>query len=857
MASRSRGADRLGPYRDKRSAARTPEPFGSGSGLFAFPPASGRGRFVVQKHAARRVHYDLRLEHGGVLLSWAVPRGPSLDPAERRLAVEVEPHPLEYGDFEGIIPEGNYGAGAVIVWDRGLWVAVEELGAGLAAGKLLFELRGHKLRGRFTLVRTRKGGAPGKEWLLIKKPDAAAAPAAELGEQSVLSGLLVEQLGDAAGRAAALRSELVAAGARPGRVDARAVPLMLCRVRDEPFAAAGWLFEIKYDGYRLVAATRDGRPYLRYRRGREVSRLFPELGPALTALPAAGLVLDGELVVLDDTGRPSFPLLQQRAQLGRAGDIQRAAVEQPATLFVFDLLACEGFDLRPLPLRRRKELLARLVPALGSVRYCEHIEGRGRDFFRQVTALRLEGMVAKRADAPYRGGRSDSWLKIRVDQVDDFAVVGYSAPRGSRTGLGALHLAVRDGERWRYAGRVGSGLSEQRLVRLRRRLDGAPRREPAALLGAVPPLARGDRHVWVEPALVVTVRYKEWTAGGLLRQPTFLAVRDDITPAMCERPAASAPVLPVLEPESDPEPGPGPPPVAAPALVISNRDKVFWPAEGYTKGDLVEYHRGIADWLLPYLRDRPVVLTRYPDGITGKSFFQKDAPTWVPEWVRTEQMWSEHAARQIHYFVCDHLDALLYLINLGTIPLHVWSSRMATLGQPDWCIVDLDPKGAPFAHVVRCARALRDLCQAIGLPSFVKTSGATGLHVLIPLGQQCTYEQSRGLAELLARVIEIRLPEIATTRRTIQRRGGRVYLDYGQNGHGRLLVSTLSVRPLPGAPVSMPLSWREVTPALDPARFTIRTALSRLRRLRRDPLAGLLELRPDLPSALKRLQEQL
>jgi bifunctional non-homologous end joining protein LigD len=419
-----------------------------------------------------------------------------------------------------------------------------------------------------------------------------------------------------------------------------------------------------------------------------------------------------------------------------------------------------------------------------------------------------------------------------------------SPGRGTRTGFGALHLAAREGSGLRYVGRVGSGFSQAQLAALERALAPLARDTPACH-GPLP-RARGQR--WVEPELVCEVRYAERTRDGLLRQPVFLRLRDDKTAVEVDR------LPPPEAARADPE---GTPEVERKVskkreVAFTNLEKTFWPDQGYTKGDLVSYYRAVAPWLLPYLRDRPLVMTRFPDGILGKSFFQKDAPAWAPAWLRTEMLWSEHGGREIRYFVCDDLESLLFVANLGTIPLHIWSSRVASLARPDWCILDLDPKGAPFAHVVRVARAIRALAEEIGLPTFAKTSGSAGLHVLVPLGGRLTFAQSRALAELLAGAIASQLPEIATTARPLRARGGRVYLDTGQNGHGKLLVSPFSVRPLPGAPVSMPLRWSEVGARLDPGRFTLRTAPARLRRLG-DPLAPVLDLAPDLLGALERL----
>jgi bifunctional non-homologous end joining protein LigD len=800
-------------------------------------------------HAATRLHWDLRLEMEGVLRSWAVPKGPSANRADKRLAVNVEDHPIEYGDFEGIIPEGNYGAGEVIVWDRGLWVPLEDPFEGFKKGKLLFELKGYKLRGKWTLVKLKKGV---KEWLLIKEKDAYVSETV-YSDESVLSGMTVEELRAAKDRAAPIRKELEKLGAPKRAVRVADTELMLAETREQPFSKAGWLFELKLDGYRLRAAREDGEAKLVSRKGHDMTAAFPEIARAVAALPYDGVIFDGELVVADDAGRPSFSRLQNRAKLSRVPEIKRAAVETPATFYVFDLLAFEGYDVRPLPLVKRKAVLAKLLPRAGALRFSDHFETKGEDLYEHVVKLGLEGIMAKKADSAYRGGRSANWLKIRADRTDDFVVVGYSRPKGSRGGFGALHLGAYEDGKLVYTGRVGSGFDAKQLEEVGAILEASVRPTTACEGGPVP---EGPDHVWVEPTLVAEVRYKEITPDGLLRQPVFLRFRDDKDPKECVIRGRGAWGVGHDEPEVE-EPSRPTPDAPRPEVVFSNQNKVFWPDEKYTKGDLIEYYRAISPWLLPYLRDRPVVLTRYPDGIKGKSFFQKDAPGFIPEWLRTERMWSEDTQRDIDYFVCDNVESLLYLANMGTIPLHVWGSRAASLERADWCILDLDPKDAPFTHVVKVARLVKDLCDEIGLEAFIKTSGSTGLHVMLPLARLVTYEQARQLGGLLARVVANELPDIATVTRQVGKRGGRVYLDYVQNGHGRLLVAPFSVRPLPGAPVSMPLEWREVTPKLDIRKFTIKNAPARMKKLKGDPLLPVLEVQPDLVGVLERLNERL
>lgn len=829
----------LGAYRRRRAAPRTPEPFAAGREVV------GMRRFVVHLHAATRRHFDLRLEIAGALASWALPKEPSQDPSDKRLAVHVEDHPLTYGDFEGVIPEGNYGAGATILWDRGRLDFEEDPDAGLRAGKLLFTLHGHKLRGLWTLVRTGGKKAAGREWLLIKKPDGHARAGATLSPVSVLSGLSVEDRARPLEVARGLAVRARAAGARPGEVDVMRIAPMLAETADAPFSRPGWLFEIKYDGYRLLAAGGPAGARLRYRGGGDATALFPELALALAALPAR-CVLDGEVVVADASGRPRFQALQERARLTRPGDVERAAWSAPATLFVFDVLALEGLDTRPLPLAARQALLQALVPAQGPVQRAEHVEARGEDLYTAAVGLGLEGVVAKRLDAPYHGRRDRAWLKVRAQRPGDFVIVGTRRAAG-RAGAGALWLAAHDGATLRCCGRVGSGLGERDLAQALELLGGETLPQPACA-GVKP--GRGDR--WLPPRLACEVRYTEWTRDGSLRHPVFLRLRPDKPVADCVLPA-DAPRVDGEALPPDREPPPPAPAAAEPREVaFTNLDKVFWPDDGYTKGDLVEYYREVSPFLLPYLRDRPLVLTRFPDGITGKSFFQKDAPRFAPAWIRRERIFSATSQRDIDYFIVDDEAALLWLVNLGTIPLHLWGSRVGSLERPDWIVLDFDPKGAPFAHVVTLARAARALCDELGLPSHPKTSGQSGLHVLVPLGRQCTHAQGRLLAELLAGELVRRHPDIATVARALGARRGRVYVDFGQNGHGQLLVAPLSARPVPGGSVSMPLAWSEVGPRLDPAAFTLRSAPRRLAR-RGDPLAPVLTCVPDLVRALERL----
>ena len=827
----------LHEYRRKRDPARTPEPFGG-----ARRPA---GRlFVIQKHAARRLHYDLRLEIDGTLKSWAVPKGPSLRAEEKRLAVHVEDHPVEYADFEGVIPPGNYGAGEVIVWDRGWYRPLkdDDLQAQLERGRLDVELYGVKLRGAWTLARM---SGKERDWLLLKKSDAYAGDdePTERWPESILSGLTVEELRDGPRRLAELHERLARLDAPAADLRPTGEAVMLAGSRERPFSSAGWLFEIKYDGVRVLAWRDDDRVELSGRKGQSFTARYPEVVRALRALPLRRFVLDGEVVALDGDGRPSFQRLQLRMHLTHPIEIERARATTPVTGVFFDALALDGRDLRGLALADRKAALALVVPARGVVRYGDHVVEHGDAFFAVCSERRLEGIVAKRLASRYVAGRSRDWLKIKCERRQAFVVGGYTAPQGARAHFGALHLGVYERGRLVYVSKVGTGFDGVGLDRLMDLLR--PLARPTSPFAAGTPPGRG--HHWVEPELVCEVRFTEWTAEGGLRHPTFLGLRDDKRPEECRREPVGV--------EAEP-PATSATPSEAPRVAISNPRKVFWPDEGYTKHDLVAYYETVSPWLLPYLKDRPLVLTRYPDGIAGKSFYQKDAPEFAPSWVRTERVWAAEVEREIDYFVVDDLETLRYVVNLGVIPLHLWGSRAASLEQPDWLILDLDPKGAPFTDVVKVARTLHALLDGLELPSYVKTSGATGLHILLPLAARYTYDETRTFARLLATLGVEAEPDIATIVRPVRDRGGKVYLDYLQNGYGQTIVAPFSVRPLPGAPVSCPLRWSEVTARLDPARFTIATMPARLSSVG-DPLAALLGEGIDIAAALTRVARTL
>ncbi len=842
-------SERLGDYRNKRDPARTNEPFAAEQRRSAGPTLSGR--FVVHLHAATRTHYDLRLQIGGALESFAVPKGPSLDPDQKHLAVRTEVHPLEYVDFEDVIPEGNYGAGPMIVWDQGTvryldGPAEEEI----ERGKLDFELAGYKLRGRFALVDTgRREKPPQPNWLLIKKSDAFAVPGGSIVDDephSVLSGLTVAELPERERVARELEQAAADLGAPVRDVDAAALVPMLCADSGAGLDEADRLYELKLDGARILAERRGTQVALRYRNGRVATGSYPEIARAVGALAETRVVLDGEIVAFDDAGRPSLQRLLPRIQARRPLDVRRAAAEVPVAYVVFDVLQIGDRSVVGLPLRDRKALLQKLVVGRGLLRALDHIEGDGQALFDFCRERDLEGVVAKRAGSRYRPGpvRSGDWVKIKRQRDDELVVVGWVTGKGSRKRLGALDLGSYAGERLIYRGKVGSGLDQTSLQLLEKRLREIEVDSPA-FEGELPREA-GTRH-FVRPELVVSVRYLGFTEEGRLREPVFRGVRADVAPAQC----TVAPADEVVE-RAEVEPAQ---PAAEGRVRVTNRDKVFWPADGYTKGDLCDYYAAVAPVLLPFLKSRPVVLVRYPDGIEGKSFFQWNAPAGTPEWIRTLQLRDEedpdHHEKCV--FLVEDVDSLLHIANLGCIPIHVLASREQSLGQCDFLTIDLDIGEQPFRDAVVLALSLRELLDEIGLPGYPKTSGQSGLHVLIPLGPGVKFEVAKILVELIGRCLQLRHPEMSTMERRISERGARVYIDTGQTGRSRTIVAPYSVRARPGATVSTPLGWDEVHMALDPARFSMFNVLARVEELG-DPLADLLDERPDVPEAVARLE---
>ncbi len=818
----------LEEYRQKRKFQQTPEPPGE-------TETGGEGplRFVVQKHQASHLHYDFRLELNGVLLSWAVPHGPSLDPSERRLAMHTEDHPLSYRDFEGVIPAGNYGAGTVMVWDRGVYHVPGAAGRtdnerqmrrGMEIGHVHVVLEGEKLKGQFHLIRMKKGE---EDWLLIKADDAYATQMDILTEdRSVKSGLSMEEIREAAGEEPVEEEEpeppthidlspfdLTGAVRSPMPTD---VTPMAAELAGEPFEEPDWLYEIKWDGFRGVAEVHPGEARLYSRHQLDYHERVPCHRRRSEQL-GFDAVLDGEVVVVDDSGRSDFLLLQEYRKSGQG----------TLVYYAFDLLYLEGYDLMTLPLFRRKEILRAILPDLPRIKYSDHVQGQGLAFYQAAIDHGIEGVMAKNKDSLYEPGvRSGQWLKIKTHRRQEAVVGGFTEPRGSRPELGALLLGVYEKGKLVFIGHTGGGLTHQQLGEVKEMLKPLVRKDSP--FQTTP--HTNQPATWVEPELVCEVRFAEWTASGMMRQPVFIGWRPDKDPRDVRR------EMPVPV-SAEPEPRVETQAEQSRAIEIdghtvpeTNLQKLYYPEDPLTKGDVLEYYRTMSRYILPYLRDRPLFLRRYPNGIHGDSFFQKDVDE-TPDWVRTVEIESGTSGNKINYLVCQDEATLVYIANLGAIELHPWNSRIGKLEYPDYVVFDLDPWSRPFSDVITVALQFHQILDEIGATSLVKTSGQSGLHIFIPLGALYTYEQARQFATLIARLVNTRLPEITSVERSPQKRKGKMYLDVLQNRTGQALIAPYSLRPHPGAPVSTPLRWAEVRSGLDPKEYNFHTVQSRVAEL--------------------------
>lgn len=815
-------------------------------------------RFVVQKHDASRLHYDFRLEMDGVLRSWAVPKGPSLDPREKRLAVHVEDHPLDYIDFEGVIPEGGYGAGSVIVWDKGEWEPIGDPREGYARGALKFTLKGKRMRGGWMLARM--GGKRGdKNWLLIKERDSVAkvgsgSDLVDRHPRSVVSkrtlatvakarDRLWRSTGDSTDSAepvkASFSSKAIAA-ARKAALPAKPAA-QLATLSAAPPPGGDWLHEIKFDGYRMLARIDRGRVRMFSRNGKDWTKKFPRIAEALRALSVKSAIIDGEVVHLQPNGVSSFGALKSDLSTGETGHL---------VYYAFDLLHLDGAHLAPLPLELRKEALATLIPpgGGGAIRYSQHVVGRGPEFHAEACRRALEGVVSKRREAPYRPGRNDNWLKVKCQAREEFAIVGWTDPSGSRQGLGALLLGYYDPAGvLHYAGRVGTGFTAETLRDLHRQLkkrerDTAPSQEIAA---------EATRHThWARPDLVAELSFTEWTEDGRLRHPSFLGLREDKIgkEVIIDRAAAAA-----LQTGTHAAAAPAKSAAKAAAIAgvsMTHGDKILYPDGAITKFDLAQYYAGVAEKMLPHLRGRPLTLVRCPDGQKKHCFFQKHVGSGVPEALRRIEIFEKDVAAT--YLMADDAAGLMSLVQMGVLEIHIWGSTERHLERPDRVVFDLDPdEGLPWSRVSAGAIELRRLLEEIGLESVPLATGGKGLHVVVPLLPQQGWDEVKAFTKAIADELVRRHPSGYTSSMSKKNRHDKIFIDYLRNQRGATAIAPYSSRAKPGAPVSYPLSWKEVEQGIRSNQFDVTTLPARLISLRRDPWQGVDNLKQKLSAALR------
>jgi bifunctional non-homologous end joining protein LigD len=840
----------LQEYERKRDFNRTPEPK---PGKPAYV-TSQAGRFFIQRHNATRLHYDFRLEIDGTLKSWAIPKGPSLDPSVKHLAAMVEDHPLDYGDFEGNIPKGEYGGGSVMLWDRGTFelIGEENAAAQIARGDLKFRLHGEKLSGTWAIVHMKNRGK-GNEWLIIKKKDEAAQTPWDIEAlaHSVKTGRTQEEIAaDLPPHKKATGKKKVTAANPEKATGAVRAPMpgffdpMGATLADQLPKGPEWIFEVKWDGVRSLVYIDNGSIEhsslsIYTRNNNRCERQYPELQVVPHYVDAEQAILDGEIVVLDGKGVSHFELIQPRIHSQDTNSIAKMGQKNPVHLYVFDLLYLDGYDLRRVPLIERKRLLQKIVKPYPLLRVSDHFENAGEDLLEAARQSGLEGLIAKSRTSVYESRRSRNWLKLKLTSEQEFVIAGYTP--GEREHFGSLALGCYEGGKLHYAGNVGTGFNARNLAELWALL------EPLTITKM--PFAAADKipkgTVWVKPKLVAQIKFANWTGDKKLRAPVYLGLRDDkaskevsreVVPPAGFLPADRKQVTTTIDGHS---------------LKFTNLDKLYYPEDGYTKRDLLNYYDSAAALLLPHLKDRPLSLKRYPNGIHAEYFFQKNTPAGYPSWLRTETV------DRIRYVLADDRASLLYLTNLGCIDQNPWMSRVGSLEHPDYILIDLDPQECEFAKIVEAALLVKQKLDAIGLTGYPKTTGGDGMHIYIPIEPVYSYEQARTFAEVIARMIAAERPELFTTPRSVAaREKNRVYFDYLQIAESKTISAPYVTRAYAGAPVSTPLTWDEVKPSLLPSRFNIGNAPERFARVG-DLFAGVLKKPQRIEKAFSRLEALL
>lgn len=850
----------LTEYRRKRRFQKTAEPQGKKS-----RPRADELSFVIQKHAASHLHYDFRLELNGVLKSWAVPKGPSLDPAQKRLAVQVEDHPLEYASFEGTIPASEYGGGEVIVWDRGTWIPYGDALAGLSNGKLEFELKGEKLAGHWRLIQIR-GREAGRNWLLMKRKDKSAITAGEAEPvdtkpASVLTGRTLEQIASGVPAAKQRRSKKVSATAKPKSSTPRKkrpkaktpaaklnpVQPQLAKLADAVPTGDEWIHEIKYDGYRLLCTVQNRDVHLWTRNQLEWTHRFAAIAAAAAELPCESAFLDGEVVALDENGASNFQALQNSL---------KGIESRPLVYYVFDLLHLDGEDLQDLPLLERKARLKKLLTQgnVRRLRYSDHLSGDGGTFLKHCCRAGLEGIISKRGDRPYIQSRTEDWLKIKCLQQEELVIGGFTISAANKRDFGALLLGYFVGKHLKYAGRVGTGFNAKLLTLLRKDLEKLVTEQ--CPFGTIPPRESGAEVRWVDPQLVAQIQFTGWTTDRVLRHPSFLGLREDKTARAVGLPESLQPTQepPVVAETSKPFPkkthrksSRAKEAVTTVDYPLTNPGRILYPEVGLTKLQLASYYQQVAEWILPYLSDRPLSLLRCPEGQAKTCFFQKHAAAGTPDVLRRIGI-KEKNGNEI-YLIADDLPGLLSLAQMGVLEIHLWGSRGDRIEQPDWLVFDLDPApDVAWKEVVTAAHLLRELLGNLKLETFVKVTGGKGVHIVAPLSPRradwdavklFTQQIAQGLAEQYSDRFVAKMSKAA--------RRGKIFIDYLRNDRGSTAIAPYSTRAKGNATVSVPLRWEELTPKMRPDQWTVENVPKRLASLKRDPWEGFFDVKQSLP----------
>jgi bifunctional non-homologous end joining protein LigD len=790
-----------------------------------------RLHFYIQKHSARRLHYDFRLELDGALLSWAVPKGPSLNTTDKRLAIKVEDHPLDYGTFEGIIPEGNEGAGTVKLWDKGTFVAYgcssrkeseKKLREGLAKGHLEIELDGEKLHGKFTLVQL-KNNPKENAWLLVKGNDAYATTedVTELdysvkknrSKKLKLDKMPIQPLDKTPAPKRTLKSTPKPKWISP----------MLARLVQKPFNDKDWLFEIKWDGYRVLAYLNKSKVNIYSRNQNSFNSLYPNLVAELKKL-STDAIFDGEIVALDSSGHAVFDVLQN----------YQNQTDVLLCYYIFDLLYYQGRDLRELPLIERKEILKKLLSSVKSplLRYSDHIEEKGIDFFKEASKENLEGIVGKKKTSTYQSRRSLDWVKIKIPLRQEVVIGGFTQPRGSRKKFGALLVGVYEKDQLKYVGRVGGGFNTKMLQDIYEKIE--PLIQIKCPFDTTP--IGHHKATWIKPKLICEVSFSAWTADQKMRMPIFRGLRIDKKPKTVIKEEAAPPPTKSQNPDE---------------IRLTNLGKIYWREEKYTKGDMVEYYRTLAPHIIPYLKNHPIMLHRYPNGTGGQGFYQKNLKS-PPPGIQTTAV--KHVHRIDYYLTIPNLSSLLYAANLGSIDLHPMIAQIGALNYPDYVAIDLDPEDISFKKVVECANGVHELLEELKIPNYCKTSGGRGLHIYIPVKGKFSFAQTTPFAELLARLIQQKMPDLISLERHPSKRQKRIYIDFLQNSLDHTMVAPYSLRPRPHAPVSTPLRWSEVNERLDPLNFNLKSVPARVAKLG-DLFKPTLTKSLDLERSLKRIEK--